>query len=334
MFFCRFFNINSLLFLFSFFIGFLFCFQEARAQNLFPNPDFEVFDNCPDGFGQVTRLRNWDSQGGSPDYFNCDYYGNQVNGKASKGNGVIGFWGGAQHPACGNNGYAEYVSANLLEKLAPGTQYTLSFDSQINGVSGISGPPSSCMDVGFYFYRSNTTTIPDQFCCYNFNPQVVISASEIQMDKFKTFQFDFIAEEAFDKVVIGPYCNENTATNACDDYFSQRMYFNLDGLQLSENPVLDGHDQQEGELLSIFQKEENQSEPIVKKDNENWVIELKNNGVLTISIFDVIGRQLMIKRQFLQIGRHRLPTNSTGPGHLMVLQYFDEEGNSWRKVLR
>lgn len=337
MLFCQFFNIESRLFIPTIlWIGLMLIgsFNRVLAQNIFPNPDFEAFDLCPDGFGQVARLQDWDKQGGSPDYYNCGYYGNQVNGKPAAGTGVIGFWGGAQHPACGSTGYAEYVSASLLETLVSGTQYALSFDSQINGISGISGPPSSCMDIGFYFYKSSTTTIPDQFCCYNFKPQVVIPADEIKLDQFKTFQYSFIASDEFDKVVIGPFCNDNTSSSACDNYFAQRMYFNLDALQLSENPVLDGSSKGEEDIYSFEPSDALKPSPKVLYKSGQWEINLPENGILTISRLDAIGRLLKRSQKFFLAGKHQPAVEPLKTGHILVFQFYDEEGNTWRKVVR
>ncbi len=64
------------------------------AQNLVPNPSFEVFTSCPYQAGDIDKANGWTSLCGSPDYFNtCNQYDWAVP------NNIFGY----QLPASGND---------------------------------------------------------------------------------------------------------------------------------------------------------------------------------------------------------------------------------------
>lgn len=101
----------------------------AGAQNLVPNPGFEVYRRCPRFLGNFEAdILGWGCPTrGSTDYFNrCsedmgtpeNFNGEQ---RASEGDGYAGFY------AYAPGDYREYVQATLAQPLEAGRQYRLRF---------------------------------------------------------------------------------------------------------------------------------------------------------------------------------------------------------------
>ncbi len=105
-----------------------FTFFSLHAQNLVPNPSFEIFTNCPTTSSQISFAPPWTGADTSPDYFNaCAYLVNWLGvpnvsfsyQQALSGNafgGIIGFY----HP--GTN-VREYLQIQLSETLQANKTY-------------------------------------------------------------------------------------------------------------------------------------------------------------------------------------------------------------------
>ena len=101
----------------------------SMGQNLVRNPGFEDYLACPSAYGSFQEdLKSWyKPTEGSTDYFNIcgdklstglNFIGKQ---EAFEGDAYAGFY------ALGPNGYREYVSGELVEKLEKGKKYIFSF---------------------------------------------------------------------------------------------------------------------------------------------------------------------------------------------------------------
>jgi gliding motility-associated-like protein len=113
-------------------------FSTAHAQELVPDPGFEVITACPEqgGFGQLDRSRDWYTLWPSPDLYHC-------------GVGVPNNVFGHQQPFAGS-GYAgaaggEIMAVKLLQPMHAGRQYRVQFRCSFSGGS----PPSTAL--GFHF---------------------------------------------------------------------------------------------------------------------------------------------------------------------------------------
>ena len=134
----------------------------GKAQNLVPNPDFETFTSCPNGFSQIDLAIPWvnPSTMGSPDYYNqCS----TVNFVDVPNN----FWG--YQPARSAVAYSgiyiwvnststvrEYIEIQLTSPLIANSCYHLEFYINL---------PNSCMytsdAIGAYFSDTLITGIPN-----------------------------------------------------------------------------------------------------------------------------------------------------------------------------
>ena len=209
-------------------------------------------------------MQSWQCMGGTADYFGCNFYGmvDQVFGVPSSGNGVIGMLGLPNNLYCEGSIQRELIHANLNEPILPCQPYRVTFDLMIakswSRTHSISG--HQCLDFGFYLYKGDDPSDCKESCgCLSVTPQVSVSASQVLLGDYQTFTLEFIPEDTFDQVVIGPFCNEFFGTSPCvtkpenKDPFS--LYFNLDNLHLSPNSegviLLSDNDVCEGDIVVL-----------------------------------------------------------------------------------
>lgn len=214
----------------------VFSFNVGIAQNLFPNPGFELYNQCPDYTSQINRSVGWDSCVGTADYFNCGYYANSTIGDygiPSTGTGCVGFicaYPGQWAP----NGYfhGETFSGALNATLKPGATYRITADLLSNNVQG---PPGDfCMDIGFYFYKSsNPLVLPTVAPFTNpYSAQVRINAG-VLLSTYTTQTRDFVADSCYDRVMIGVFSNDSTGTPLCN-ITGGSAYYDMDNISLVE----------------------------------------------------------------------------------------------------
>ncbi len=91
------------------------------AQNLVPNPGFELFYECPTGLRQLKKTKKWYAGNtGTPEYFrtDCDF----LNGKPNTGRGYAGLilFGGYADAI-------EYIGVELKDSLIKNANYCVSF---------------------------------------------------------------------------------------------------------------------------------------------------------------------------------------------------------------
>lgn len=127
----------------------------ARAQNLVPNGDFEIYSICPDNISQISYATGWINAESrtSPDYYNaCASVSSQLNVPYT----VFGY----QKDCCGGYGYAgiyvfnkdfpndgkEYIQTKLLDTLKAGHKYLTSM--RVNNCNNYNYGISS---IGMYF---------------------------------------------------------------------------------------------------------------------------------------------------------------------------------------
>src|SRR4051812_721199 len=109
------------------FSSLLFC-CIVEAQNLVPNPSFEVYDTCPDYMSQINRAVGWWAVRMTPDYFNAcsstiyssvptNGFGHTMPASGNAYAGFIGYWQNNTILA------PECFAAQLLSPLIIGTKY-------------------------------------------------------------------------------------------------------------------------------------------------------------------------------------------------------------------
>lgn len=121
----------------------------CTAQNLVPNPSFELYNSCPvgisaleysPGYTSFPTVQSWVNplQAGSADYFNsCATTASQASVPANAfgqqpprtGNGYTGIiaWEGKMQSGSMANTFGEYIQCRLTQPMAAGQKYCVSF---------------------------------------------------------------------------------------------------------------------------------------------------------------------------------------------------------------
>lgn len=137
-------------------------FQRCEAQNLVPNPSFEILtDTCPCnvGFQGTAKPMFWEKWNQSPEYFNaCVGQGCTIDTLIDVPQNGFGF----QYPLDGdayvgmaaydgNGDFREYVGCQLTEPLQVGVTYTVSFYTNVATGGNYWDPTWACNNMGVLF---------------------------------------------------------------------------------------------------------------------------------------------------------------------------------------
>lgn len=222
------------------------------GDNLFPNPSFEEYTvNCPDSYsGFFTGdCKDWDYAGGSPDYYNCTFWGGAnsglgtIGGLPSDGNGFAGIWSLPTNLYCNGKLQSEPIRAILKDTLIPNEKYIVSFDVRIEQSGNpLDSTGNPCVDFGMIFYKGSIPKLVDGCGCFSKTPQIRISNDDIPYRKYKHFTFTYIPDDYYTKVIIGPMCNPNMGIGPCatplDNFGPFSNYLNIDNLSLTNAPCI------------------------------------------------------------------------------------------------
>lgn len=203
------------------------------AQNLVPNPSFELFDNCPPYPGQIHNAVAWDSpNNNTTDYFHpCspkengasvpeNLLGNQIpaTGQAYAG---IRTW---IPTSLGNPIYREYLGIQLLAPLQANQQYVVRFEVSLAETSSHTSD-----DLGIYF--SAKPFLNERL--YEVSPQVqhpkgnLIEDTENWISVAGVFQ----ATGGEQYIIIGNFqSDENMTRRQRSDNKEPKVYFYIDDI--------------------------------------------------------------------------------------------------------
>ena len=221
------------------------------AQNLIPNPSFEIYDTCPTQPStnidrQIERCIGWTfpSDYGTSDYYNsCASTSNQwtkVNvpdafvgyQNSYDGNGFCGFFA---YAIDGNGLYGtEYIQAKLIGSLVNGKSYKLTFNVSLSNYSEF-----SITKIGAFFSQNAISkNNPKPF---NFIPQVSSPIGFYLSDTLNWMKIEgeFIAQGNEEYITIGNFNDSldvevnNTGINFPTG--ENAAYYYIDGIVLEEN---------------------------------------------------------------------------------------------------
>ncbi|MFN0189895.1 MAG: gliding motility-associated C-terminal domain-containing protein [Bacteroidia bacterium] len=225
-------------FIFSLYVSILlpFFFTEGWAQNLFKNPGFESYSQCPNYTSQIDRCTDWDSAVGTADFYHCGYYANSTLGNygiPKSGDGVIGFV--CAPPSVWSPGtlwYGEVAKSTLIQTMIPGATYQIE-SNWVIPTTNLPAPTNNCYSIGFYFYKSIHPPYAPTRGCGNYKPQIIIDPSTVSVSNYTSYTHTFIADSCYDAVFVGIFCNDSTETPSClqnADY----EYFDVDDIRLTK----------------------------------------------------------------------------------------------------
>ena len=186
-------------------------------QNHVINGDFETITSCPTNIAQISLCYGWRMYtNGSSDYYNACHTGANAGVPAN----IAGF----QHAASGNaycgmivhsgtavpSAYVEYAVGSM-HPLIPGLAYEVSLSVNRSNYFRLGSD-----NLGIYFYDSGATaTISGSTAVLSVTPQVYFSNYGVIADTVNWLRLSavFVADSAYDNLVIGPYKNAQNSYN-------------------------------------------------------------------------------------------------------------------------
>ncbi|MBL8011924.1 MAG: T9SS type A sorting domain-containing protein [Flavobacteriales bacterium] len=236
----------------------------CEAQNLVPNPSFELLDTCPYtiGFQPGDRPLYWHSWLNSPDYFHAcagslqdidtlvsvpqNGFGYQY---AWEGDAYIGGW-------CYwvNDDYREYIGVPLLEPLEIGQTYLVSFRVNLAVNGSYVWSMGACNNVGVLFTMasnawSGTTGPPFPFRNYAhvYSPGIIADSLG-----WTLVSGSFTADSAYQYLVLGNFfTNALTDTIGLPPWNGEVAYYFIDEVCVSREEggcVTTGFDEALGQV--------------------------------------------------------------------------------------
>lgn len=233
------------------------------AQNLVPNPSFEVYDTCPDFTSQIRHTITWfDANTGTSDYYNTcsisppntvgipsNYFGYRY---AHGGNAYAGFM---VSDDINYVNYREYIETKLTDSLVAGTKYFISFYVSLSDSSNWATD-----DIGVYF--SNDSLFYNDFRNIPLIPQIENTQGNILNDKVNWTQIkgSYTAVGGEKYITIGNFKDTISTTyvsvpNGGDINFYNFPYYYIDDFCLSTDSLLCS--------LSSFINESNKSDKVL-----------------------------------------------------------------------
>lgn len=176
----------------------------GQAQNLVPNPSFEVLDSCPKVFGEVHKLKNWQNFHYTPDLFHecattkyvkipVNFFGQQT---PSSGKGYAGIT--VYHQKYPN----EVIGVKLKQPLKPGVIY----EARIKVSLAERYSRYATNNLGFLF-----TNEPRK--AYN-SKKVHVKALEVisETKEWVTIGGTFIPDKTYQYMMIGNFFDHESTT--------------------------------------------------------------------------------------------------------------------------
>ncbi len=216
----------------------------CAAQNLIPNPGFELIDSCPQypallGFQPGARPQDWYSFSDTPDYFTaCS--NDTLNGVPSNVFGTQPAYDGQAYAgfACYQpDGYRELIGAQLTQPLSVGEIYYAScYVSPTVGGNQLANLAINRVGMllsTFPIYSGQG--LPG----YPLVNQALIQAATIVSDtaNWTLISGSFVANQAYSYVVLGNlFDNEHTDTVSISTGFFPLAYYYVDHVCLSSSP--------------------------------------------------------------------------------------------------
>jgi hypothetical protein len=205
------------------------------AQNLVPNPSYELYNFCPSQLDNLADCAVWQNFGNTPDYFNtcgsnclqapdvCFGYQNPRSGNA-----YAGFI--TRYPLVN---YREFLGMQLSNNLVVGNEYYLSFYVSNGGKSGAM--------LGTNKIGARFSTIP-----YSINnpPSLTnwahIYTDSIIIDTLNWVQIkgSFVADSTYQYLVIGNFFDDTNTSYINYGLNNQQGYYFIDDVCLSTDSTL------------------------------------------------------------------------------------------------
>jgi hypothetical protein len=263
----------------------------CEAQNLVPNPSFEIYDTCPNTEDQIQYAIGWSkfSQAGTtPDYYNacdtggimCVPNGGQIHQPTVDGNAYAALATFASFP-----NYREHIGIQLSQSLTVGQKYFLSFYTVMGEALGHSTPSNNIgMLLSTAPYNLNNPSPIHNFAHLYSIPIISDTVNWIHLST------SIIADSAYNYCILGNFFDDaNTDTikwniNTLASYYAVEMIcISIDSLTC--NGAVGINELKNKEELILF--------PNPFSDRIN--ITVKRNELVEVNLFDVTSRKIINK---------------------------------------
>lgn len=261
---------------------------ETKAQNLVPNPSFEIYSSCPNEAGQIDSAVGWTIFGngqnwgnGTPDYCNACANPNVYPDSLA---GVPHNLGGFQQPDTGN-AYAglvcfattvpnirEIIGCQLLSPLEIGQAYDVAFKANCS-FGGIMGNYIACNGIGIKFTTipySNYNPIP-----INGNPAVYSAAVITDTLNWTQVEGTYVADSAYKYLALGNFITDENLDTLHLGSFIFRAYYYIDDVSVVKiiGNEIDEHYEK---AWSVFPDPANERLYVYKKGASDLSVTLTN----------------------------------------------------------
>ncbi len=287
----------------------------VKAQNLVPNPSFELYDTCPNNYALLNYATSWTNPlyHASPDYFNsCDTSGTHIAGVPSNfvgfepahtGNGYAGIITYRyNNPSLHLNNYREYIQVQLIDSLISNLNYCIQFY-----VSPSDSSRYITNDIGIYFSNAFTNdTCPGYPCTLPFIPQFENSSSNNLNNRngwtLVSGIYTAIGGEKY--IILGNFKDSTTtvATNTGWSFNSGFVYayYYIDDILITPCDSLHDEVKNISNLISDVHLFPSVAESEI-------IIESSNECIKQINIISVFGEPIFILKEINQ--KQKIPIN-------------------------
>ena len=213
------------------------------AQNLVPNPSFEVYINCPTHNCNITDCANWLNFGNTPDYYNSCAL-------PSTGMSVPNTMGGFQYAHTGEAiagivtwlnpsndssfiNYREYIGLELTNTLQIGQKYYFSFYTNYSGyLAGWRQVANNKIGLKFTTLSYDSATPPPLNNFAHLYTNVILNDTVAWI----RLSSSFIADSAYKYITIGNFFDDNqTDTSSFEgpSFGAEGGYYYIDDVCVS-----------------------------------------------------------------------------------------------------
>jgi hypothetical protein len=269
----------------------------AFAQNLLPNPSFELYSQCPDNENQVEYATGWSNYSSStPDYFNScsqnpDFsipdnwagYHQDLTGKAYCGIGVYAY------PSSVPN-LREFIGRKLSTPLLIGGKYNVSFKVSL-GINRWPKPDLNCAtnNLGMLFSTieySINNPLSVQNYAHVFTDTIIKDTIN-----WSVIKGSFIADSAYMYVIIGNFFDDLSTDTAkiYNKQFNQSFcvgYYLIDDVFI-EKDIADNTNIISEKIINNFF-----IYPNPFNDFTNILFEDKGINEISLILYDVFGKNV------------------------------------------
>ncbi|MBI3501838.1 MAG: T9SS type A sorting domain-containing protein [Bacteroidetes bacterium] len=274
--------------LFVFFVLFRF---SMIAQNLVPNPSFEIFDTCPNAQGQIIHAIGWKNFNQySPDYYNmCSTANNYLVSvphnwtgyqQAASGNAYAGIYTYETPQPPADINIRECIGAQLLSPLVIGTKYFFSFKANLAlDTNHILNQATN--NIGMLFstiFYSQSNPVPINNFAHVYSTAVITDTMN-----WTTIAGSFIADSAYKYVVIGNFFDNahTTIIQMQDTIWDRIAYYFIDDVYVSTDSIAGGIAEQDMQgKIKIYPN----------PSDGGYNIRLNNFSVYSINVYNELGK--------------------------------------------